>query len=67
MYFVDGKRDDRGGVELVAGGALGALTIAEAAAGLAVCPLCVLATPILIGIGLIRRYGRRARDYLMRL
>ncbi len=42
-------------VELAAGGVLGILALGEAAAGAAVCPLCVIAAPILLGIGAYKR------------
>ena len=44
-----------GGTELVAGGALGLLAAAEAAVGAAVCPLCVIGAPILLGVGAYKK------------
>jgi hypothetical protein len=41
--------------ELIAGGTLGALAIAEAATAVTVCPLCVIGAPILIGIGAYKK------------
>ena len=52
---------DAGDGEIVAGGALGVLALTEAAAGFAVCPLCVIGAPILIGIGVYRRISARKK------
>jgi hypothetical protein len=52
------KRTDKGTLEFVAGGALGAAACAEAAVGVAVCPLCVIAAPVLIAVGVYKKLYR---------
>lgn len=47
-----------GDAELIVGGGLGALAVCEVAAG-AVCPLCVIAAPILLAVGAYKRLRRR--------
>jgi hypothetical protein len=58
------KEDDREANAMLAGGAtIAAIGIAGAVAG-AMCPICVVAAPVLIGIGVtrkIRAARRRAR------
>jgi hypothetical protein len=52
---------DKGTTELIAGGALGGLTVCEAAAGVAVCPIYVIVAPILVGVGVVKRIKSRNR------
>jgi hypothetical protein len=54
MVTENGEKD-RGSGEIIAGGALGALAACEAAVGVAVCPLCVIVAPVLIGVGAYKR------------
>ena len=42
---------DGGGAEIAAAGAFFALAAAEAAVGAAVCPLCIAAVPLFLGVG----------------
>ena len=55
------KEPDKGTGEILAGGVFGVLTVCEAAAGVAVCPICVIAAPILLGIGAMKRIKSRSR------
>jgi hypothetical protein len=49
-----------GDAELIVGGGLGALAVCEVAVG-ALCPLCVLAAPVLLAVGAYKRLrGKRA-------
>ena len=45
---------------LVAGASVGALGAISAIVGAAVCPVCVVATPALLGVGLYKRWKERA-------
>ena len=49
------KGKDTGSAEVIGGAALGLVAGAEYAVGVAVCPLCVIAAPILIGIGAAKK------------
>jgi hypothetical protein len=52
------KDSDDGTLYLVAGGGLTAVAIAGVAAS-AVCPVCVVGAPLLVGYGLYRKYKCR--------
>lgn len=48
---------------LIAGAGIGAIGIASAIVGAAVCPVCVVAAPALLGAGAYKRWrSRRARQ-----
>ncbi|MBU7018400.1 MAG: hypothetical protein HXS44_12895 [Theionarchaea archaeon] len=49
------EKPDDGTLPLLAGGGLTALAVTGIAAG-AVCPVCVVGAPLLVGYGLYRRY-----------
>jgi hypothetical protein len=49
------EREGSGDFELAAGGGLGAFSAAGAALGAGVCPLCIIAVPALLGVGLIKK------------
>jgi len=46
---------------LTAGLGIGAIGLVTAAVGAAVCPVCVVATPALLGAGLYKRWKERTR------
>lgn len=48
-----------GDVELIAGGTLGLLAAGSAVAGAAVCPLCVVGAPILLGVGAYKKLKKK--------
>jgi len=52
---------ENGNVELAAGGVLGVLAAAEVAASAAVCPLCVIAAPIFLGLGAYKKLKNRGQ------
>ena len=52
------KSEDDGTLPLVTGGGLTVLAVAGVAAG-AVCPVCVVGAPLLVGYGLYRKYKCR--------
>jgi hypothetical protein len=43
-----------GKIEIGVGSGLGVLAIGEAIAGIAICPICVVGAPILIGYGIYK-------------
>ena len=51
---------DDGKVELLAGVSLGTFGVAGAVAG-ALCPFCVVGTPILLGLGLYKKMKNKNR------
>lgn len=56
----DDERPREDGTELIVGGlGVGAIGVAGAVLLGATCPVCVVATPALIGAGLYRRWRRR--------
>ncbi|MBS2019905.1 MAG: hypothetical protein JST00_43985 [Deltaproteobacteria bacterium] len=44
---------------LVAGASVGVLGVVGAVVGAAACPVCVVATPALLGVGLYKRWRER--------
>jgi hypothetical protein len=55
----DERREDDA---LIAGGVgIGALGVLTAVVGGAVCPVCVVAAPVLVGAGVFRKLRKRAR------
>ena len=52
------KSEDDGTLPLVTGGGLTVLAVAGVAAG-AVCPVCMVGAPLLVGYGLYRKYKCR--------
>lgn len=52
---MESNKDDNGTFYLAAGGGLTAVAVAGAAAG-AVCPVCVVGAPLLVGYGLYKKY-----------
>jgi hypothetical protein len=55
------SKDDDGTFYLAAGGGLTAVAVAGAAAG-AVCPLCVVGAPLLVGYGLYKKYKNSEKE-----
>jgi hypothetical protein len=53
--------EESGTGEIVTGGALGILGALEASSGFGFCPLCFIAVPILLGVGLLKRIKRRMK------
>jgi hypothetical protein len=47
--------EESGNIELAAGGTLGVLAAAETLASAAVCPLCIVAAPLFLGLGAYKR------------
>lgn len=45
--------------EIFAGGVLGAIAVAEAAAGIAVCPVCIIGAPLFLGLGAFKTVRNR--------
>lgn len=58
----DGARSEpRESTRLMAAGAgIGALGVVTAAVGAAACPVCVIAAPAFIGVGLYKRWRERS-------
>jgi hypothetical protein len=54
-----GKKKETGNTEIIAGSGLGLLAAGEAAIGAAICPLCIIGAPILIGIGAIKKIRKK--------
>jgi hypothetical protein len=52
------EEKDSGNLELAAGGGLAAMAVAGAAAG-AVCPLCVVGAPVLLGFGAYKKLKKK--------
>lgn len=46
---------------LLAGAGVGAIGVVGAIVGAAACPICVVATPALLGVGLYKRWRERAQ------
>ena len=55
------KREEDANSLLAAGAAMGAVGVAGALVTGAVCPLCVIVTPVLLGFGLIKKLRLRKR------
>jgi len=53
------KYSTKGNMELAAGGILGLAAAGEAAIGAAVCPLCIIGAPILLGIGAYKKLKKK--------
>jgi len=47
---------------LLAGAGVGAIGVVGAIVGAAACPVCVVATPALLGVGLYKRWRERAQS-----
>jgi len=52
--------DDNGKLELLAGSSLGVYSVASTMLAGAVCPLCVIAAPVLVGAGLVKKARAKA-------
>lgn len=53
------KSKGKGDAELYAGAGLGIVGVGGAIAG-AVCPICVIGAPILLGLGAYKKLGKKA-------
>lgn len=53
------KRDEDANSLLAAGAAMGAVGVAGALVTGAACPLCVIVTPALLGLGLLKKFRLR--------
>jgi len=57
----DESSEKSGTEELLVGTALGVVAAGEAFAGMAVCPVCIIGAPILLGMGAYKKYKDKSR------